>query len=478
MLPPPLHLFWYAIETSIKFSRMAVSFKYWDDCVDHLDMEALWMDPDVRNEWINAGETKGRKVHLSRDPDGQPYLTQTEMKDMAWDKTRIISVHWMDDEILSHGWGGYYGERISYHVAVAGIIVRRHFVSLIDSDMICAIAELESDRQPISTRYNKKTKEITVGIMQILPKTADWLVRELGYRAYEVEANSKLLYRPFTNVYLGASYLNWLSNYSQQERSEEFIVRAYKGGTKKATHKSTLQYWRRYLGVKESLPSRKFFEVGPMNDPSASAAPVQQTTGAANATWDSRASPEDMEEMWNRPIVSKEWSKSGEKQGKVRFSHDAENRPYLSRVELRAITEIILSKHFSTRGVKPTVLCALAEIVSMRFVNGVGPRPGIMGIDYPTACWLYKDLGYKAYIVESVDDLTKPFVSLYFGAAYLAWLSQYEGRERTPQFVVQAYLAGPKNVNLQETGPLWLKFEEALSRYEDLKKEQGSCTIL
>ncbi|KAF5930075.1 hypothetical protein HYC85_030948 [Camellia sinensis] len=100
--------------------------------------------------------------------------------------------------------------------------------------------------------------------------------------------------------------------------------------------------------------------------------------------------PEDMEKMWNHPIVSKEWSKSGEKQGKVRFSHDAENRPYLSRVELRAITEIILSKHFSTRGVKPTVLCALAEIVSMRFVNGVGPRPGITGIDYPIACWLYK----------------------------------------------------------------------------------------
>lgn len=36
-----------------------------------------------------------------------------------------------------------------------------------------------------------------------------------------------------------------------------------------------------------------------------------------------------------------------------------------------------------------TVLCALAEVVNMRFVNGVGPRPGIMGIDYSTAFWLY-----------------------------------------------------------------------------------------
>lgn len=35
------------------------------------------------------------------------------------------------------------------------------------------------------------------------------------------------------------------------------------------------------------------------------------------------------------------------------------------------------------------VLCALAEVVSLRFINGVGPRPGIMGIDYSTAFWLY-----------------------------------------------------------------------------------------
>lgn len=142
------------------------------------------------------------------------------------------------------------------------------------------------------------------------------------------------------------------------------------------------------------------------------------------------------------------------------------------------VAEIILSKHFSTKRVQPAVLCALAEIVSRRFLSGIIPRTGLMGVDYPTACWLYKDLGYKAYKVESVEDLMKPFVSMYFGAAYLAWLSEYEGRERTPQFVVQAYIAGPKNVNLQETGPLWLKFEEELSRYEDLKKEQGGCFIL
>lgn len=42
-----------------------------------------------------------------------------------------------------------------------------------------------------------------------------------------------------------------------------------------------------------------------------------------------------MEEMWNNPDVNKEWTNSGEKRGKVRFSHDVEKNPYLSRVELR-----------------------------------------------------------------------------------------------------------------------------------------------
>ncbi|XP_027172854.1 uncharacterized protein LOC113772460 isoform X2 [Coffea eugenioides] len=421
---------------------MTVSFIYWDDCVDPEDLEAMWMDPAVQAEWLNAGETRGSKVHLSRDPDGQPYLTQTEIK------------------------------------AVAGIIVRRHFVSQIDSDMICAIATLESDRQPLATQYNKKSKETTLGIMQILPKTAQWLVRDLGYQRYEISGNPEVLYKPFVNVYLGAAYLKWLSNYDQKERSEEFMVRAYKAGTKKAAHKSTLQYWKQYLAVKESLPSRKVFEVSPLPTASSAAPAVTKTKGPLNTTWDSRTSKEDMEDMWIHPNVNKEWMKSGEKKGKVRFSHDTEKRPYLSRVELRAVSEIILSKHFSTRRVEPTVLCAIAEIVSMRFVNGVGQRTGLMGIDYPTARWLYKDVGYKAYIVDSVDDLCKPFVSMYFGAAYLAWLSEYEGRERTPQFVVQAYLAGPQNVNLQETGPLWLKFEEALSHYEDVKKGGGDCRIL
>ncbi|KAH7557855.1 hypothetical protein ACOSP7_027766 [Xanthoceras sorbifolium] len=422
---------------------MVGSFKYWEDCVDLKDLEAMWMDDEVSSEWLEAGEMRENKVHLSRDPDGEPYLTRTEMK------------------------------------AVVNIVVRRHFDSHIDQGMINAIAELESDRQILAMQYDKKTKETFLGLMQISPKTALWLVSELGYLSHGVETDPEVLFRPFTSIYFGAAYVKWLSNFQESERSEEFIVRAYKAGTKKATHKSTLPYWKRYVSVKESLRSRKLLDDGPsLGNASAFGAPHAQNTDVDY--WDSRTSPEDMEQMWNHPEVFKEWTKSGEKRGKVRFSRDAKNKAYLSRVELKAVAEIILSKYFSTKAVKPTFVCALAEMVSMRFVCGLEPRIGIMGLDYSLAFWIYMELGYRAYKLEYVEDLTKPFVSIYFATAYLAWLSEYEGRERAPQFVVQAYLAGPKNVNLQETeaGPTWLKFEQALSYYEEPKRSHGSCTIM
>jgi hypothetical protein len=55
------------------------SFRYWNDCVDPDDMKVMWHTADVSKEWIDAGEKIREKVHISRDPDGELYLTQTEM---------------------------------------------------------------------------------------------------------------------------------------------------------------------------------------------------------------------------------------------------------------------------------------------------------------------------------------------------------------------------------------------------------------
>lgn len=56
-------------------------------------------------------------------------------------------------------------------------------------------------------------------------------------------------------------------------------------------------------------------------------------------------------------------------------------------------------------------------------MTGVSKRIGLMGIDYATTAWIFKDLRYTTYKVSSVNDLYNLFVSMYFGAAYVAWLS-------------------------------------------------------
>ncbi|KAL1104690.1 hypothetical protein V6Z11_D04G082900 [Gossypium hirsutum] len=71
----------------------------------------------------------------------------------------------------------------------------------------------------------------------------------------------------------------------------------------------------------------------------------------------------------------------------------------------------------------------------MRNVDGTEERTGLMGIDYSTAFRLYTEVGFRDYPIDYEEDLTKPFVSMYFGAAYFAWLSMYEGSERDLQFV-------------------------------------------
>ncbi|XP_073526154.1 uncharacterized protein [Phyllobates terribilis] len=206
--------------------------------------------------------------------------------------------------------------------------------------------------------------------------------------------------------------------------------------------------------------------------------------------WDSRASSEDMEALWGRREIQKEWTSTQQEKGNVQFSHDERKRVYISQKELLAVAEIIFSKHFSTtKAFTPAVLCALAEVVSMRYVDGIGSKTGLMGIDFETARRLYNESSYKEYSIDTVMDLKNPFASMYFAAAYLCWLSQYEDRERSSKFVIQGYLSGPQNAHLEENmGPDYCKYLAELSNYETMRKlistvlsayrEQESCTIM
>lgn len=482
---------------------MTPTMKYWDDWVDAKDMEAMWNDSDVCAEWIAAGEKQGVKVHMSRNSDGKPYVTQTEMR------------------------------------AMAKIVIRRHFESKLDPLMICAIAEVESDRQPLAYRFEPKLGEASTGLMQTLQSTAEWLARDMGYTYYTSDFSPSMLYRPFVSVYFGGAFLKWLSTYEKKIQCEEFMVRAYNGGPKNATSKSTFVYWNKYLKAKQSLldqskvlfnsisaleePKHELSSPPPQQqasnrnlllpppqqasnpnlllpssqqasnpnlllpqpplqatNPNISLPPPQQASDTNKGSmtpsgmkwvyWDEKTSPEDMDTLWRHEGVKREWLKSGEQVGKVRFARDSELRPYLTRTELKAVAEAVLSQHFKGGNLNQEMLCGMTEICSRRLLYGLESTKGLLNLSLSTALWLHNSLGYKAYSINVAEDLYRPFVSMYFAASYMSWLSTFEGRQRNDQFIVKAYLVGPQNVHTQIAGPYWLRYLEALTHYQQEKK--------
>lgn len=70
---------------------------------------------------------------------------------------------------------------------------------------------------------------------------------------------------------------------------------------------------------------------------------------------------------------------------------------------------------------------------------------GIMQTLTSTAKWLATDMGYKDFGVPGYTDLFDVETSIYFGVAYVDYLSNWKGKARSESFIVQSYNAGPGN---------------------------------
>ncbi|GAQ78254.1 hypothetical protein KFL_000100200 [Klebsormidium nitens] len=525
--------------------------QFWDDWVDPSDMAAMWSRPAVALEWRGKGFQRGSKVLFTRDERSKPYLTMAEMQ------------------------------------GVAEIIIDRHFRGRVNLVMLCAIAEIESDRRPLAYRFEPALGEASTGLMQVLQSTAEWLARDMGYRAYSVNWASEQLYRPFAAVYFGGAYLNWLSTYKGVPRSEEFIVRGYNGGPNGVNLEKTVRYWSKYLVAKAKVASVLRIEApqlivqtpaplyapppsapGPVQAPSQpgysippavqAPPPTQQgpgvvqvavaaTVGAAVATsiiagpavgmwaatgaiagalggaiangwppprreevrretvevradfvevglpgpmtviveeetgpvidtatvevvpealstewvyWDDVVTESELAAMWAREDIRTEWTAAGEKPGRrVRFSRDAQKRPFLTAREVTAVAEITVQRHF--RGeIDPSVLAALAEVSSKRLLYG-RQGTGLMETELETVLWLAScNPRYAVYPGASLADLSRPFVSVFYGAAYVHWLSKFEGKSRSEEFVVRGYCGGPNGSSSAETLPFWQSYRK------------------
>ncbi|PYI56886.1 lytic transglycosylase domain-containing protein [Paenibacillus flagellatus] len=89
----------------------------------------------------------------------------------------------------------------------------------VDPFLIAAIIRVETNFNP-----DKTSKKGAIGLMQLMPDTADWIVKRAGY----AEETSKSLHRADVNIEVGAWYLNSL--YNQFDDNRIAVLAAYNAG--------------------------------------------------------------------------------------------------------------------------------------------------------------------------------------------------------------------------------------------------------
>lgn len=145
---------------------------------------------------------------------------------------------------------------------------------------------------------------------------------------------------------------------------------------------------------------------------------------------------------------------------------------YMPPAQVKSLAQRVITAHGLK--VNPAVAAAIAIVESGSVGNpayGCNPNArryephkgeasaGLMQVLPSTAAWLAKDMGYKAKGIPTEQSLYTPETGMYFGCAYLDYMSRYRGVARDMGFIVQGYNAGPGNTS----GAYYQKFLQALA---------------
>jgi len=130
----------------------------------------------------------------------------------------------------------------------------RVYFPTVDPLMVTAIAKIESSFRPLAERAEPHINDRSIGLMQTLVKTAQWLWDDMGARDYP-RPSAASLGDPLTSLYFGMAYLNWLKSYRGQAQPVEFVVRAYNGGPGGANIAQTAVYFEKYRKARSELAS-------------------------------------------------------------------------------------------------------------------------------------------------------------------------------------------------------------------------------
>jgi len=134
----------------------------------------------------------------------------------------------------------------------------------VDLGMLTTIAEIESSRNPLALRYEPALNDASIGLMQTLLSTARWLAADMGYARHGIPDLSDLLDAE-KSMYFGAAYLNWLSRYKGQTRSERWIVMSYNGGPGN-DNPMTRHYFEKYQLARYGIRPADDSAGGALND--------------------------------------------------------------------------------------------------------------------------------------------------------------------------------------------------------------------
>jgi soluble lytic murein transglycosylase-like protein len=124
----------------------------------------------------------------------------------------------------------------------------------IDPAVATTIAFIESSFNPTAVRPELAIGDASVGLMQTLVGTAQWLHDSMGYDRAPYPTAATLLDAD-TSMYYGAAYLTYLQERDPITRGRglQAMVRGYNGGPGGAFASYTDGYWARYQAARAEL---------------------------------------------------------------------------------------------------------------------------------------------------------------------------------------------------------------------------------
>ena len=109
---------------------------------------------------------------------------------------------------------------------------------------------LSSSQKKWSLFQGQPFDDASLGALQVLTSTANWLYTDMGYTKAG-KPTTVNLYQPDVNVYFAMAYIDWIMSTAKRKGinpTEQYVVMSYNGGLG-ANNSMTRNHYNKYLNV-------------------------------------------------------------------------------------------------------------------------------------------------------------------------------------------------------------------------------------